>query len=63
MSEREDERCAKYVHAVAALTEMPLSPEREKAVAAVMARLADFAADTDALPLGDDVEIPGTFSL
>jgi hypothetical protein len=29
----------------------------------VMARLADFAADTDALPLGDDVEIPGTFSL
>jgi hypothetical protein len=42
---------------------MPLGAERETAVAAVLARLASFAADVAALPLGDDIEIAGTVAV
>jgi hypothetical protein len=38
---------------------MPLGAARAAAVARVVARLADFAADLEAFELGDDVEIAG----
>jgi hypothetical protein len=50
---------AAFVDASAALHAMPLGDERRAAVIAVMSRLAAFAADVAAVPLGDDVEIAG----
>ncbi len=52
---------AAYVDAVAALVEMPLDAQRRGAVIATMERLASFAADVAAAPLGIDVEIAGEF--
>ncbi len=59
MSEPTSEVQASYVDAAAALTGMPLGAARAAAVARVVARLADFAADLEAFELGDDVEIAG----
>jgi hypothetical protein len=52
---------AAHVDASAALLGMPLAGERRASVIAAMSRLAAFAADVVAVPLGDEVEIAGVF--
>jgi len=51
-----------FVASCAKLTDMPLDEPRLAVVAAVMTRIADFAADVRAFPLSDDVEIAGVFT-
>jgi hypothetical protein len=51
-----------YVQTSTELAKMPLSAERVPVVVTALTRLADFAADLEAFPLGDDVEIAGTFA-
>ncbi len=53
---------AAYVDVVAELVQMTLSEERRIAVAAVMARIAGFAAHVRDFALTDDVEIAGIFT-
>jgi hypothetical protein len=62
VNEFDDDVLAAYVHAVSALTRMPLSAERETAIAGVLKRIAGFAADLEAFELGDDVDIAGVFT-
>jgi hypothetical protein len=51
-----------YVQAASELTGMPLDPDRAAAVATVMTRIAGFAANVEAFPLADHVEIAGSFA-
>ena len=50
-----------YVREAARLQHMPLPAERESAVVAVVARLAEFNAELAAFPLADHDEPAGTF--
>ncbi len=50
-----------YVESTAALTEMPLTPERADEIAVVMTRIAAFAAHLGAFALDDEIEIAGLF--
>jgi hypothetical protein len=52
---------AAHVDAAAALLAMPLDDARRAAVIVAMTRIAAFARDVAAVPLGDDVEISGVF--
>lgn len=61
MNEPDREGIGAYVRAAATLTRMPLAPEREPLVAAVVARLAELAAELTAFPLADDDEPAGVF--
>jgi hypothetical protein len=61
MSDERFDALVAYVRCASGLTNMPLSDERVQAVATVMTRLADFAANVEAFSLSDDVEIAGTF--
>ncbi len=51
-----------FVASCAQLTGMPMDEPRITVVAAVMTRIAEFAADVSAFPLSDDVEIAGVFT-
>jgi hypothetical protein len=62
MSEEKNDALVAYVESVSELIQMPLNDQRARAVAAVMARIADFAGDVGALALADDVEIAGIFT-
>jgi hypothetical protein len=53
---------AAYIDAAAELVQIPLSEERRIAVAAVMTRIAGFAAHVRDFTLTDDVEIAGIFT-
>jgi hypothetical protein len=57
-----EDAAAVFVRAAAQLAGMPLTADRERAVASTMSRIALFAADLEAFPLGDDVEIAGVFT-
>ncbi len=59
MSSEDDGALRAYVAAAAQLTAMSLSTERVEAVAAVMTRIAGFAADIGAFVLDDAIEIAG----
>jgi hypothetical protein len=62
MNAPSDATIISYVEAAAQLAQMPLAAERVPVVAAVMARIAGFAADLRAFELPDDVEIAGIFT-
>jgi hypothetical protein len=53
---------AAYVRAASELTEMPLDAERVRAAATVLTRIARFAANVEAFPLADEIEIAGSFA-
>ncbi len=53
---------AAYIDAAATLVQLPLSEEGRLAVAAVMIRIAGFAAHVRNFALADDVEIAGIFT-